>query len=458
MSWERKIKKYSGINIVSDSDKSTELRQKILKLSEEYYSLVHYHKDFVPNESFISASGKYLTKEDLVNLVDSSLDLWLTSGRFTEKFEKKLAKSFGSRFASSTVSGSSANLLAFTSLTSDYFGKSKINDGDEIITVAAGFPTTVAPIIHNRCVPVYLDIELETANIDTKMLKKALTKKTKAIMIAHTLGNPFNLEIVKKFCDENNLYLIEDCCDAFGSKFDNKTVGSYGIFSSLSFYPAHHITTGEGGAVLYNDLKLKRVVESFRDWGRDCWCSTGMNNTCGKRYSWKLGNLPKGYDHKFVFSHVGYNMKMTDMQGALGLSQLDKIDYFIQKRKDNFKNLRQKFLDEGLDKYFILPEKYEKSDPSWYGFLITIKNPNKLNRTDMIKFLNDRRILSRLLFAGNLTRQPGYMNKKHKIVGNLKNTDKIMKDGFWIGVWPGLDEEHLNFMVDSVKEFINKSL
>lgn len=458
MSWERKIKKYSGINIATDSNKSTELRNKILKLTEEYYSLVHYPRKFEPFDSFISASGKYLTKEDLVNLVDSSLDLWLTSGRFTEKFEKKLAKEFGSKFASATVSGSSANLLAFSALTSDYFGKNKINDGDEIITVAAGFPTTVAPIIHNRCVPVYLDIELETANIDTRMLKKALTKKTKAVMIAHTLGNPFNLDVVKKFCEDNNLYLIEDCCDAFGSKFDNKTVGTYGIFSSLSFYPAHHITTGEGGAVLYNDLKLKRLVESFRDWGRDCWCSTGMNNTCGKRYSWKLGNLPKGYDHKFVFSHVGYNMKMTDMQGALGLSQLDKVQFFIKKRKENFYNLKKKFLDEGLDKYFILPEKYEKSDPSWYGFLIIIKDPKKLNRTEMIKFLNDRRVLSRLLFAGNLTRQPGYMNKKHRVIGDLKNTDKIMNDSFWIGVWPGLNEEHLNFMVASVKEFINNSL
>ena len=276
-------------------------------------------------------------------------------------------------------------------------------------------------------------------------------------MIAHTLGNPFNLEIVKNFCDENDLYLIEDCCDAFGSKFDNKTVGSYGIFSSLSFYPAHHITTGEGGAVLYNDLKLKRILESFRDWGRDCWCSTGMNNTCGKRYSWKLGKLPKGYDHKFVFSHVGYNMKMTDMQGALGLSQLDKVEFFIKKRKENFYSLKKKFKDKSLDKYFVLPEKYEKSDPSWYGFLITIKNNKKLDRTKMVKHLNEKRILTRLLFAGNLIRQPGYMNKKHRVVGSLNNTDKLMNDSFWLGVWPGLGEEHLDFMVESVKEFIRKN-
>ena len=457
MSWETKIKKYSGINLSSDNEKSVELRKKILDLTEEYFSLVHYHKEFKPNETFISASGKYLTKEDLLNLVDSSLDLWLTHGRFTEKFEKKLSRKFGSKLASSTVSGSSANLLAFTALTSEHFGEDKIKDGDEVITVAAGFPTTVAPIIHNRCVPVYLDVELETANIDVKYLKKAITKKTKAVMIAHTLGNPFNLGEVKKFCDENNLFLIEDCCDAFGSKFDNQTVGSFGIFSSLSFYPAHHITTGEGGAVLYNDIKLKRVVESFRDWGRDCWCSTGMNNTCGKRYSWKLGNLPKGYDHKFVFSNVGYNMKMTDMQGALGLSQLDKVDFFIKKRKKNFHSLKQKFLDEGLDKYFILPEKYEKSDPSWYGFLLTIKDNNKLNRTKIVEFLNDKRILTRLLFAGNLTKQPGYMNKKHRVIGELKNTDKLMNDSFWIGVWPGLDEEHLNFMTQTIKEYINNS-
>ncbi len=457
MSWERKAKKYSGVNLVEDDDRSKRLRDEILNLTEKYFQLVHKQKNFIPDKTIIAASSKYLTEEDLTSLVDSSLDLWLTHGKNTEKFEKKLSKKFGSNFASSTVSGSAANLLAFSALTSDYFGKRKINDGDEVITVAAGFPTTVAPIILNRCVPVYLDVDLKTANIDVTNLKKALTKKTKAVMIAHTLGNPFNAKVIKNFCDENDLFLIEDCCDAFGSKFDGKNVGSFGIFSSLSFYPAHHMTTGEGGSVMYNDLKLKRIVESFRDWGRDCWCLSGMNNTCGKRYSWKLGDLPKGYDHKFIYSHVGYNLKMTDMQGALGLSQLDKIDFFIEKRKENFQYLKNKFLEEGLDKYFLLPSCYEEADPSWFGFLLTIKDDRILNRNELVKFLDTKKILTRLLFAGNLIRQPGYKNKKFRVVGSLKNTDKFMNDSFWIGIWPGLNETHLNFMIKKIKEFISLS-
>ncbi len=454
MSWERKAKKYTGVELVKDSTKSDDLRKKILKLSSEYFDLVHKKKEFIPGETFVAASSKVLDKNDLNNLIDSSLDLWLTAGRYADEFEKKLPKKFGTKFASSTVSGSAANLLAFSALTSDYFGDSKIKDGDEVITVAAGFPTTVAPIIHNRCVPVYLDVDLETCNIKTEDLKKALTKKTKAVFLAHTLGNPFDLEVVTNFCKENNLFLIEDCCDAFGSKFDGKTVGSFGNFASLSFYPAHHITTGEGGAVLYNDYKMKRIVESFRDWGRDCWCQTGMNNTCGKRYSWKLGNLPKGYDHKFVYSHVGYNMKITDMQAALGSSQLDKVEEFIQKRKDNFIYMMKRFLDEKLDKYFILPEAHPKADPSWYGFLLTIKNSKKIDRNELVSYLNSKKILTRLLFAGNLTKQPGYINKKHKIIGNLKNTDKIMSDTFWVGVWPGLGKKQLNYIVEEIKNFI----
>ncbi len=454
MSWNRKVKKYTGVNLSEDNSKSNLLRQKIIELTSEYFDLVHKKKKFIPNETFIAASSKVLDKNDLNNLVDASLDLWLTSGRYADEFEKTLPKKFGTKFASSTVSGSAANLLAFSALTSDYFGKNKIKDGDEVITVAAGFPTTVAPIIHNRCVPVYLDVDLETCNIKTEYLKKALTKKTRAVFLAHTLGNPFNVEIITEFCKENNLYLIEDCCDAFGSKFDGKTVGSFGNFASLSFYPAHHITTGEGGAVLYNDYKMKRIVESFRDWGRDCWCQTGMNNTCGKRYSWKLGKLPKGYDHKFVYSHVGYNMKITDIQAALGCSQLKKVDEFIEKRKKNFNYLMKSFKDERLDKYFILPEKHPKADPSWYGFLLTIKEPNKLNRNKLVEHLNNKKILTRLLFAGNLTKQPGYMNKKHKIIGTLNNTDKIMNDTFWVGVWPGLGNKELDFIVSEIKKYI----
>ena len=454
MNWSRKVKKYTGVNLSEDDSKSNLLRQKIVELTSDYFDLVHKKKKFVPNETFIAASSKVLDKNDMNNLVDASLDLWLTSGRYADEFEKTLPKKFGTKFASSTVSGSAANLLAFSALTSDYFGKNKIKDGDEVITVAAGFPTTVAPIIHNRCVPVYLDVDLETCNIKTENLKKALTKKTRAVFLAHTLGNPFDVEIITEFCRENNLYLIEDCCDAFGSKFDGKTVGSFGNFASLSFYPAHHITTGEGGAVLYNDYKMKRIVESFRDWGRDCWCQTGMNNTCGKRYSWKLGKLPKGYDHKFVYSHVGYNMKITDIQAALGCSQLKKVDEFIEKRKKNFNYLMRSFRDERLDKYFILPEKHPKADPSWYGFLLTIKEPNKLNRNKLVEHLNNKKILTRLLFAGNLTKQPGYVNKKHKIIGTLNNTDKIMNDTFWVGVWPGLGNKELDFIVSEIKTYI----
>jgi CDP-6-deoxy-D-xylo-4-hexulose-3-dehydrase len=302
-----------------------------------------------------------------------------------------------------------------------------------------------------------LDVDLKTANIETSLLQKAISKKTKAVMLAHTLGNPFDLEVVQKFCQENELYLIEDCCDAFGSIFDSKPVGSFGIFSTLSFYAAHHITTGEGGAVMYNDVKLRRIIESYRDWGRDCWCLTGMNNTCNKRYDWELGKLPKGYDHKFIFSHVGFNLKMTDMQAAIGLSQLDKVDYFIKKRKENFYYLKNKFIEEELGKYFILPESHQKSDPSWYGFLITIKDNKLFTRNEIVKFLNEKRIITRLLFAGNLTKQPGYMSKNSRIIGDLKNTDKFMNDSFWIGVWPGLDKEHLDYMLNSIKDFISKT-
>lgn len=452
--WKKKVEKLTGVELLDEDKEANLVRREILNLSKKYFSLAHKKKKFEPEKTFIAASSKVLDSSDLVSLIDSSLDLWLTAGKNNDIFEKKLAEKFGSRYASPTVSGSAANLLAFSALTSDYFGKNKIQDGDEVITVAAGFPTTVAPIIHNRCVPVYLDVDLNTANIDTTNLEKSLTKKTKAVFLAHTLGNPFNLNIIKTFCENNNLYLIEDCCDAFGSKYNGKTVGSFGDFASLSFYPAHHITTGEGGAVLYNKARYKKIVESFRDWGRDCWCKTGMNNTCGKRFNWQLGGLPKGYDHKFIYSHVGYNMKITDMQAALGVSQLDKVDNFINKRKNNFNYLMKKFKENELDKYFHLPQKLKESDPSWYGFLITIKDPKKIDRTKIIKYLNDFRILTRLLFAGNLTKQPGYANKKFRVVGDLNNTDKIMRDSFWLGVWPGLEKEHLDYVIKKFKDFI----
>lgn len=452
--WSKKVEKLTGVELLDENQEANQIRNEILKLSKKYFSIAHKKKKFQPEKTFIAASSKVLDSSDLESLIDSSLDLWLTAGKNNDIFEKKLAQKFGSRYASPTVSGSAANLLAFSALTSDYFGKNKINDGDEVITVAAGFPTTVAPIIHNRCIPVYLDVDLQTANIDTTNLEKSLTKKTKAVFLAHTLGNPFDLNTIKKFCDDNNLYLIEDCCDAFGSLYNNQTVGSFGDFASLSFYPAHHITTGEGGAVLYNKARYKKIVESFRDWGRDCWCKTGMNNTCGKRFNWQLGGLPKGYDHKFIYSHVGYNMKITDIQAALGVSQLDKVDFFIEKRKKNFNYLMKKFKENDLDKYFYLPQKLKEADPSWYGFMVTIKNPKVVDRTKMIEYLNNYRVLTRLLFAGNLTKQPGYANKKFRVVGDLKNTDKIMNDSFWLGVWPGLDEEHLDYIIRKFKDFL----
>ena len=455
--WRERAKKLAGVTIATDSPESEKLRNQILDLCGEYFKQVHYKKEFVPGESIIAASSKVLTEEDLHCQIDAALDMWLTSGRYAEMFERNLAKEFGTKFAGLTVSGSSADLLAFASLTSDTLGEKKIKAGDEVITVAAGFPTTVAPIIHYGCIPVYLDVELKTCNIDITHLQDALTEKTRAVFLAHTLGNPFNLKEITKFCEENDLYLIEDCCDAFGSKYEGQPVGTFGDFATLSFYPAHHITSGEGGAVLYNNGKYKRILESIRDWGRDCYCKTGMSNTCGKRFEHQLGNLPYGYDHKFVYSHVGYNMRMTDIQAALGYSQLKKVQSFIAKRKENFAYLDSQFKENGLDEYFILPECYQESDPSWYGYLLTIKNNKKLNREDLVQFLETKKILMRYLFAGNLTKQPGFMTKEHRVVGSLDNTDKIMNDAFWMGVWPGLDQQHLDFVVSTFKEYLSNN-
>jgi CDP-6-deoxy-D-xylo-4-hexulose-3-dehydrase len=395
-----------------------------------------------------------LDTSDLKALINSSLDLWLTTGRFAEEFEKELAKKFTLRKALLTVSGSSANLLAFAALTSPKLGEKRLKKGDEVITVAAGFPTTVFPIIQNGCVPVFLDISLENYNIDTNFLEKALTKKTKAVMIAHTMGNPFDLEKISNFCKKNELYLIEDCCDAFGAKFDGKHVGTYGDLATISFYPAHHITAGEGGAVLGNNIKLLKIVESFRDWGRDCYCHTGMNNTCGKRFEWQLGKLPYGYDHKFIYSHIGYNMKMTDMQAALGLSQLKKLDRFIQLRRKNFDILTQVLKENKLDNYFLLPKKTKNSDPSWFGYMLTIKD-KKIKRKIIVDHLEKNKILTRLLFAGNLTRQPAFNEVEYRIVGNLINTDIVMESSFWLGIWPALNIKHFKYMSKILKEAVN---
>jgi CDP-6-deoxy-D-xylo-4-hexulose-3-dehydrase len=384
--------------------------------------------------------------------------MWLTTGRYAVEFEAALGAQFGLRHCHLTVSGSAANLLAFSSLTSWKLRQRRIEPGSEVITVAAGFPTTVAPIIQNRCVPVFVDVDLETANVDVDRLADAIGPKTRAIMIAHTLGNPFNLAAVTALAKEHKLLLVEDCCDALGATYGGRHVGTFGNAATVSFYPAHHITMGEGGAVLTNDKLVSVQIESFRDWGRDCWCEPGDADTCGKRFEWKLGQLPRGYDHKYIYSHIGYNLKVTDMQAAIGVSQLHKVDGFIAKRRENFKKLTEAFIAEGLDEHFILPRATPNSDPSWFGFLLTVRDGSPLKRVDLISRLEDRKVGSRLLFAGNLTRQPGYRNVEHRVVGELANTDKIMNDSFWIGVWPGIGKAQRDYIVETTRDVVGELL
>lgn len=394
--------------------------------------------------------GKVIGREEIKNMIEASLDGWLTTGRFNKEFEKKIAEAVGAKIAITVNSGSSANLVAFMTLTSHKLGERAIKAGDEVITVAAGFPTTVNPIIQFGAVPVFIDIDIPTYNIDVSKIENAITKKTKAIMIAHALGNPFNIKKVREICDKNNLWLVQDTCDALGSKFDNNKVGFYGDIGTLSFYPAHHITMGEGGVVYSNSMKLKRIAESFRDWGRDCYCDTGKDNTCKKRFDWKLGDLPHGYDHKYIYSHCGYNLKITDMQAACGVAQIDKLESFINKRNSNFDYLK-KNLSELSDKY-ILPEATEGSTPSWFGFLITIKD-NQIDRNKITQFLNEKKIGTRLLFAGNITKQPYIKNKMFKVSGDLHNTETVMKNSFWVGVYPGLQKKHLDFIVENIQSY-----
>jgi CDP-6-deoxy-D-xylo-4-hexulose-3-dehydrase len=387
-------------------------------------------------------------------LVDASLDGWLTAGRFHTDFERGLAKYIGSRSALFVNSGSSANLVALSGLTSPKLGKRALKPGDEVLSVAAGFPTTVNPIIQNGLRPVLVDVELGTYDAMSHMLREAVTNKTKAIMMAHTLGNPFDLDTVRELCEEHGLWLIEDSCDALGSTYDGKRTGSFGDTATLSFYPAHHITTGEGGAVLVKSPLVRKQVESFRDWGRDCYCETGHDDTCHKRFEWQLGDLPVGYDHKYIYSHIGYNLKATDMQAALGLSQLNKVDRFVQARKDNFNYLFAALKDvEGL----IMPLATPKSDPSWFGFPLTIDPVHPANREELLRFLDSRKIGTRLLFAGNLTKQPAYRNVDFKIVGDLTNTDIVMTRTFWVGTYPGLTNPMLDFIAESIKEFMVKA-
>ncbi len=410
------------------------------------------NKIIIPGENYIPVTGKVLDEDDILLGVDSMLDAWLTAGRYSEEFERKLARYMGSRFSFLVNSGSSANLLAFYALTSPKLGDRAIKPGDEIISVAAGFPTTINPMLQFGCIPIFLDIDMPTYNIKADQIESAITPKTKAIMLAHTLGNPFNLDIVMAVAKKYNLWVIEDDCDSLGATYNDKKTGTFGDLATLSFYPAHHITMGEGGAVLVNNAQLKKITESFRDWGRDCWCPPGKDNTCGERYCQKLGDLPEGYDHKYTYSHIGFNLKATDMQAAVGLSQLNKADAFIEKRRVNHKILYNKL--KPLEEYFILPEATENSNPSWFGFMLTIRDGVKIDRNQLVEYLEKNKIGTRLLFGGNLTKQPAYKNSNYRVLNSLENTDKIMNNGFWLGVWPGLHEEHYNYIIDKIDSFL----
>ena len=408
-------------------------------------------KVFIPGETAVPVSGKVLDADDYVALVESSLDGWLTAGRFHEEFERGLARYVGVRNALFVNSGSSANLVALAGLTSPKLGKRALKAGDEVITVAAGFPTTVNPIIQNRMIPVFVDIEIGTYDAIIDQIREAISPKTRAIMMAHTLGNPFDVSAIKAICKEHDLWLIEDSCDALGSTYDGKRTGSFGDTATVSFYPAHHITTGEGGAVFVNSPLIKKQVESFRDWGRDCYCATGHDNTCHKRFEWQLGDLPLGYDHKYIYGHIGYNLKATDMQAALGVSQLKKLDRFVAARKSNFTFLKNAMSDI---QDFIMPEATVNSDPSWFGFPITIRPGSSVDRTALLRHLDDKKIGTRLLFAGNLLKQPAYRNIEHRVIGDLKNSDLVMTNTFWLGVYPGLSDEMLTYVSEVVHDFV----
>ncbi|MDE4078802.1 lipopolysaccharide biosynthesis protein RfbH [Methanosphaera sp. Vir-13MRS] len=455
------VKNYMEVIKIFENKTEGEARKKILELVKEYTDRYHNQEKPFKQGDRISYASRVYDHDEVMNLVDSALEFWLTSGRYTEEFEKKLAEYLGVTYCSFVNSGSSANLLAFMSLTSPLLEERQVKPGDEVITVAAGFPTTVAPIIQYGAVPVFVDVTIPQYNIDAEQVEEAITDKTKAIMVAHTLGNPFNLEKIVKICKKYNLWLIEDNCDALGSTYtiDGKTklTGTVGDIGTSSFYPPHHMTTGEGGAIYTNNPLLNRIVRSFRDWGRDCQCAPGQDNFCGNRFTQKYGELPVGYDHKYVYSHFGYNLKATDMQAAVGCAQLDKFPSFVERRKQNFKMLYEGLKD--LDDKLILPEKEPNSDPSWFGFMITVKD--NLNRNDIVQYLETHGVQTRMLFAGNLIKHPCFDqirgdDSKYRVIGNLENTDKIMKDTFWIGVYPGMTNEKLDYMIKCIKEAINQ--
>lgn len=430
------------------------MREEILKKVREYFG-VSGQKKIVPGSDYIPVSGKVIDEEDLINVVDASLDMWFTTGRFAKEFEKSFAEFMHQRYCLLVNSGSSANLVAFATLTSPLLGDKRIKAGDEVVTVAAGFPTTVNPIVQYGCVPVFIDVEKDTHQIDITKLEAAVSDKTKAIMVAHTLGNPFNAKAVREFCDKYGLWMVEDCCDAVGAKFDGKMVGTFGHIATVSFYPAHHLTMGEGGAVLTNEHKLKKIAESMRDWGRDCWCPTGKDNSCNKRFGWDFEDMPAGYDHKYVYSHIGYNLKVSDMQAALGVSQLKKLPGFIKARNYNFNYLKKKL--SHLQDYISLPEETKGGEASWFGFPITVKPSSPKSRNEITQFLEKNKIGTRLLFAGNLVRQPLYKHVKKRIVGDLTNTDIVMNDVFWVGVYPALKDEHLDYIAMKLEECLKES-
>ena len=427
------------------------LRQQIAQLVQQYADLAYAPRPFVPGESPVPVSGKVLGAPELKMMVEASLDGWLTTGRFNAAFEQRLAQYLGVKHVLTVNSGSSANLVAFSTLTSPRLGARAIQKGDEVIGVAAGFPTTVNPILQFGAVPVFVDVDLNTHNIDASLIEAAITPKTKAIMLAHSLGNPFNVDVVTALCRKHGLWLVEDCCDALGATYKGQMVGTFGDIATLSFYPAHHITMGEGGAVFTNNAELKLIAESFRDWGRDCYCPPGKDNTCNKRFCWKLGNLPEGYDHKYTYSHLGYNLKISDMQAACALAQMDRLDDFIAARRANFDYLKQ--LLQSCADFLHLPEATPHAEPSWFGFPLVLKPSAGVKRVDLLNYLDQNKIGTRLLFAGNLTRQPYMIGQNFRVSGELTQTDIVMNQTFWLGVFPGLQTEHLDFIVDKLEAF-----